>query len=233
MRRNNKVKRNKKNKRNGRRTFHKESVNDREIVYARGPNPFPSRYQTSLRFQSNSIIKNAAATFANSVFWPTYLYDVDPLVASTAIPNFTELAAIYRYYRLIGYSCTVDFTNLDSTSAGTVYLCPLNINPGANSASFQAYLSNPRAKSCIIGISTGKGAAGPIKIAVGVDEFGGVKWTGQIDAYCGTTSGSSAPVNNMYVAVGYECTPAMGNGLVANVVLRLRCEFFEFTTPPT
>jgi len=231
--RRNKNKRSKANKRGKKRAFNVETVNDEMIVFAKGPNPLPARYQTSLKYQSNSVIRNAASVFANSVFTPTYVYDLDPLLGSTAVPYLSELAKLYRFYRLIGYSCTVDFTNLDSTSAGTVYVCPLNVNPGPNSLLYQSYLSNPRSKSAIIGISTGKGSAGPLKIAAGVDEFGGVKWTGQSDVYAAQTDGSTIPTNNMYVAIGYLCTPAMGNGLVANVTLRLRVEFFEFTTPPT
>jgi len=223
----------KKNGRQRNQNFSVQKISDEMIVSSRGPNPYPARRQCTLTFQSNSIIKNAAAQFANSVFWPTYMYDIDPLVASTAVPFFTESAAIWRYYRLLGFSCSASFVNLDSTAAGTVYVCPLNINPGPNSLAWQSLLSNPRCFSKAIGLSTGNGVTQNVRCRAGVDEFGGVKWSGQLDAYCGTTSGSSAPINNIYVAVGYACTPAMGNGLVADVVLRLRVEFFEFTTPPT
>lgn len=195
--------------------------------------PLPPRFRTTLSFQSNSLIRNAASTFANSVFWPTYLFDVDPLVGSTAIPFFTEMAGFYRYYRLVSFTCTATFANLDATTAGTVYLIPLNINPGANALTFQSMLSNNRCKTAIMGLSGGNGISKTLRIRAGVDEFGGVVWSGQTDAYSGTTSGSSAPVNNIYVAAGWSCTPAMGNGVVADVVFKFDVEFFEYTTPPT
>jgi len=201
------------------------------VLVNKNINPFPSRYRTKLTFQKNTQIFNNVA-YANVRFIPTYVYDVDPTLGSTALPFFTELAGIYRFYRLIHSRITVSASNLDAGVLGTVYVCPVNADPTQNTANFQNYLSNPRCKSKTIGFANGNGSMQKISSFLGIDEFSGVVWTGQIDAYSANTSGT-APPNNAYWNIGYLANTTIVNGIFADIKLILEIEFFELTTPGT
>lgn len=195
----------------------------------RSINYMPSRFRTRLTFQKLASINNNTFTFANIRFVPTNCYDIDPQFATTAMPGFSELGSLYRLYRAKSFRISVSFSNLDATSVNC-YICPINIDPGVNDSTAQNLLSNRRMRNVMIGPSTGMSTSKSIGTRVAIDEFGGVKWSGQIDQYCSSTSGS-APTNNIYLAVGIETSPAMTLGVVAVVKITVDLEFFELSSP--
>jgi len=175
-------------------------------------------------------VNNTTFTFANVRFEPTFCYDIDPAVGSTAMPGFTELGALYRFYRMVSCEADVGFSNIDTATVATVYICPTNIDPGANTTTAQNLLSNRRSVQRTIGPLNGNGIANHLKSVFGIEDFGGVKWTGQLDQYCGSTAGT-APSNNIFLAVGAFTTPSMTTGILADVRLTIEVEFFELATP--
>jgi hypothetical protein len=195
--------------------------------------PIPPRAYTRLHFWSPKTINNAAAIYANVRFIPTYAYDVDPALGSTAMPFFAELGTLYRYYRVTSSKISVHFAQVsaDATATNTC-VCPVNFDPGANTAASANYFSNPLSKKGILGYSTGNSTC-VVSNSMKTDTFAGVKWEGVIDNYCGTTTGSLVPSNNWYWFVGTYTSPAMTNGCIAFIDLSVDICFFEETSPST
>lgn len=203
-----------------------------KITMYKGPSFFFSRVGTVLCFQKLAIINNPTFTFANIRFEPTFAYDVDPTAGSTALPGFTELGLLYRFYRVQWFKLTVKFSNLDAGTTCTTFVCPSNTDPGANTSSIQNLVSNPRCRDDQIGGQNGNGLSKKIVINVGTDEFGGVVYTGQIDNYVGSSAGT-APTNNIFGVVGILTTPAMTSGVSVDVRLKIGIQFLELSNPVT
>jgi hypothetical protein len=60
----------------------------------------PTKIRTKLRYIDQTIINNAGLPSASLRYIANGLYDVDPRLASAAIPGFAELMAIYQNYRV-------------------------------------------------------------------------------------------------------------------------------------
>jgi hypothetical protein len=201
------------------------------LMVNRSINYMPSRFRTVLAFTKFYNMNFATNNFANTRFEPTNAYDVDPTLGSTAVPGFTELAGCYRFYRVKQFRVKCSFSNNDTTTSAVCYVCPVNTDPGVNTTTYQQLLSNRRSVQKIVGPSTGNGIVNNITTDVSVDDYGGVKWTGQLDAYCASTS--SSPTNNIWVAVGIESSAALTNGMAVNFNLIIEIEFFELNDPAT
>jgi len=186
----------------------------------------PSRLRTTLRF-SKQLNMLSTTGWANIRFQPTYAYDVDPVGASTAMPGFTELAVLYRLYRVVSSRIRVIFSNLDSL-AGEVVICPVNFDPGANTGSYQNYLSSRSARTTAIGTANGNGAA-VLNHSFTVAKFAGAPVIGAVDYYVG--SGSTAPGNNVWWLVGAFMSNTMVSGVFVAVNIDITLDFFELNSP--
>jgi hypothetical protein len=196
----------------------------------RSVNYMPDRFRTVLRFQKTGLIQNVGNTSGNVRFTPTFAYDVDPVIGSTAMPGFTELAGIYRQYRVDGFRYKVSFSN-NEAFAMTALTCPVNFDPGANTANFQNYLSNRRSKSKILGPLTGNGVT-TMSGRVTVAEFAGLPDIRADDNTVGAVTGGS-PNNNIWFYVGAYSPTNQVNGVSYDFVIDIDLEFFELATPAT
>lgn len=234
MSRNNRPNRKNYNRSNKRLPYNQRRPRARSAVVSYIPGPMAVRRDAApvLRFQKSGILLNAGITFANVRFEPTYAYDVDPVSGSTAMPYFTEYAAMYRFYRVIWFRVSVTFSNLDSTTSGTAYICPSNTDPGANSSTAQNLLSNRMGKSVVFGPSTGNGTTRTLSKKITVDKFGGVRYTRTIDNYFGSVTGT-APLNNIFFALGAYTSVGMTSGVYYDCTIDICLDFVEVQTPST
>lgn len=191
---------------------------------------FP-RLRANLRFHKWININSAGVQAANVRFSPTFAYDVDPTVASTSMPGFTEYGSMYRLYRVNKATLSCEFANTEAFTV-TCYSCPVNQDPGANynSTNAQTYLSQRNSKSACVGPLTGNGIA-TIKDSQSTAEFGGARNLQVIDNYCGSTSGGVVPSNNWWWTVGILSLNNFITGVNANVVIDVEVEFFELLSP--
>jgi len=224
-------KRNNNRYRKHRKRGRRANANSVQLQRNSGPNFMPARFETTLSFCKLTSVANNGFGFANARFTPTAAYDVDPLIASTAVPGFTELAGMYRFYRVKAFSVEATFVNLDSATAALVYISLSNVDPGANSTVAQEYISNRRARVDIVGNSSGNSKSRMLKIDSSIANFGGVIWTGQLDTY--SSSVTSTPTNNIFFVVGCQTTSAMTMGVAAMIYIDLSIEFFELASPAT
>jgi hypothetical protein len=193
--------------------------------------PIPPRAYTKLHWWSQKSLVNGAAVFANYRLEPTYAYDIDPVLGSTAMPFFSEMATLYRFYRVIESRITVRFANQADAIVFNACVCPTNSDPGANTASYSTYQSNPLARKGIIGTYNGDSTC-TVTNSARTDMFAGAKWEGVADAYCARTDGTGgAPTNNWFWYVGVAAEPAMVGGVWSFVDLDLDICFFEETSP--
>jgi len=189
----------------------------------------PRRLRCSLRYTVSGVVNNAGAIFANRRYIPTTVYDVDPLLGNTAVPGLAEYGGIYRLYRTRASQIKVSFSNLE-TFPVTTYICPVNTDPGANTANYANYLSNRLSMSQTIGPLTGNGVCTMRKSAT-TAAFAGVPDTQQLDTYCGSSNGGTIPTNNWYWIVGIFSSNTMSAGVNINAVIDMEVEFFELLSP--
>jgi hypothetical protein len=168
--------------------------------------------------------------YASRRYIPTYVYDVDPSLGNTAVPGLAEYGAIYRLYRVRGSQISAAFSNKE-TFPVTCYICPVNTDPGLNTANFSYYLSNRLSKQRNVGPLSGNGVTVLID-AQTTGDFAGVPDTQQLDTYCGSTNGGTAPTNNWYWQVGVLTDgTVLSAGVFINVTVDMDVEFFELLNP--
>jgi len=189
----------------------------------------PPRILVETRFEKQIDMNNLGATFANIRLEPTFAYDVDPVVGSTAMPYFTEWGGIYRFYRVIYSKLHVEFASADSNPV-TCAICPVNFDPTANTVNYQNYFSNPNSKEVSLGLAQGQGAKA-LTMSRTTDHFAGSKWTGTSDSYSALSAGASPPSNNWYWFIGARNLSNFVNGVFVAAVMDVHIVFFEQTSP--
>ncbi len=189
----------------------------------------PPRLRTRLRFNAHLTLNNAGQVYSNNRYMPTYAYDIDPTLGSTAMPGFSELGALYRQYRVNAFTFKATFSNNEAFPV-IVYALALNGDPGANATNYQNFLSNRECKKKTIGPLTGMGTA-TLRGRETVSSFAGMANTLGDDNTCGPTSGSSAPNQNIWFAMGIVGSSNLVNGVYVEVDLDIDIEFFELSTP--
>jgi len=213
----------------GKKKKGKRRDNGSHAALMRGALPLPARLYVRTRFNTTIQLNNTGIAYASRRYVPTYCYDVDPTVGSTAMPFFTEVMTLYRYYRTIKSKITCHFGNADGTNT-TIYICPVNFDPTANTANYQNYLSNPNSKSAILGLSTGSDTK-TLTHSATTDGFAGSKWLGDQDFFSGT--GTTSPANNWYWQVGLYNPVNLTNGVVINITIDITFCAFEESSPST
>jgi len=200
------------------------------VMVVKSLNFMPDRLRTVLSFNGNGNLNNGGFTYANSRLIPTYAYDVDPVLASTSLPGFAEMQTIYRSYRVNWFRQVCAFSNEEAFPI-LVYMCPLNVDPGADTTLFQQLLSNKRCVKTLLGPLTGNGISTLDTGRVGVDEFGGTAMTLADDKTAAQTT--SAPQNNLYIATGVitNGVNTLANGCFVTTDLYIEIDFFELLTP--
>jgi len=188
----------------------------------------PSRLRATLRFNTFTVVNNATHQWANVRYNPAFAYDVDPLIGSTAAPGFTEWAAIYRFYRVIGSKINVAFSNLETFPVEAI-ICPLNYDPTANVSPGVFIYASLLSKKTALGPLTGNGVA-TLTHSMTTEHIGGTKWLGVNDDYCAPTTGG-APNKSWFWFVGTFGTSNGVNGVACSIDVDMTIEFFEVTSP--
>jgi hypothetical protein len=197
--------------------------------------PIPPRMTTTLTYSSIVNITNVLATAANVRYDPSFCYDVDPILGSTAMPFFSELAGLYRYYRCLSARIVVEAVNRE-TFPSVLYVTPVNFDPGANYSAVTAanYLSNPLARSTPLSPITGN-SRGTIRNYFRISDFSGSKWTGDVDLYSARADGTGgSPVNTAWFTVGIRSDGGLygaNGGVFCNITIHIEICFFEETSP--
>lgn len=218
----------------------KRQRNNKEVItfgrHWRGQ-MFPPRLRVVSDYTMVKQQSNNGQSYYNSRLIPTFLYDIDPALGSTAMPYFTELAGIYRRYRLVKCSVQFKFANRE-TFPVLVYVVPNNTDPGNNVATGQdAFYSNPRAKKMVVPGSAGNNV-GKLGLTFTVAEFAGSVNVNLDDVYSARMDGTGgSPVQALTVVFGVISTGAdlltTTGGLTMSLDLKLEWDAFEILLPAT
>jgi len=208
------------------------TVSQRNHSLMSGRLPIPPRLTVKTRFQNTQKQLFAGSIFMNQRWIPTFCYDIDPNIGSTAMPFFSEIMTLYRFYRTLKSKISVHFGSLEGGFNVNAWICPCNFDPTTNVASYQKFLSNPLCKTAILGSALGESTK-TITHHATTDGFAGSRWNGMSDAYTALGSGG-APSNNWWWAVGLVTDNAAGfaNGVSTYITIDVTFVAFEEGTPP-
>jgi len=188
----------------------------------------PPRFETHIRFSKQVNMLNAGMAYSNIRFSMSNAYDFDPLLGSTSAPGFTEMATLYRRYRVNSGKLTVMAAN-NETFGGMIYVTPVNADPGANTATYQAYVSNPLTRKRPIGAVSGNSTA-TLHLKASPTMFGGSANVEIDDSYSALVN--AGPTNQIWFMIGfYNITGAQASGVSLSVDLDVDIDFYELQTP--
>jgi len=89
---------------------------------------FPDRARLPLKFEYNRTLIGGPSVAENwnlnNAFLPL------PTGSSGTTPGFADWASIYDFYRVLSYSYTIDFSNMEPMSPVSVFVLNVNDNPG-------------------------------------------------------------------------------------------------------
>ncbi len=126
----------------------------------------PDELDVRLQFRKYGVLTNGAAPIASMEFTPNGAYDVDPTIGSTETYGFDEYAALYSYYRVVGYSYDIV---LNSNFAYPIMAYVLNTNTTLPGTNYALYSTNPYCHSHLLapisGAPTQKRFRGYVKVS--------------------------------------------------------------------
>jgi hypothetical protein len=118
----------------------------------------PEQLIVDLHYYTTYNITNVGVGYASIRFRPNNVFDVDPVLGSTATPGFSEMAALYTTYRVIGYQATVDFCNAEAFAVHAFCIPWSNLQtaPAANDATTPSLIMNQLQRSRVISAKGGQ-----------------------------------------------------------------------------
>jgi len=186
---------------------------------------FPDRYRTRLRFCKGTFISLSSVAFGSVRFRPSSAYDVDPTIASAAIPGYQELANVYASYRVLSSSIKVEAANPSNAVMPKITVAPTNQDPGVSpTANYVNALSQqPYARYQNIGLVGSPRAI--VKNKMTTERIFGSKAALFDDAFASVTN--SVPVNNWWWVIGVNAASVIALNIYIDVEIDIWVEFFN------
>lgn len=161
---------------------------------------FPDRQLIRLTYNGFGLLTiTTPNTYASKRYRPSGVYDVDPLLASTTVIGFNELAAIYANYRVVASKLNVK-VSCSTDQPATLVALPLNADPGGSPslAVVNSWYNNAYSKTDLIG------AKGSPKAVVSCEMSSNKIFGSMMTAFDRDFQSAvgTVPVNNWYWAIG-------------------------------
>lgn len=192
----------------------------------KSPRPvMPSTYRTCMKYIVQDVVANVGGTAA-SIRFRSEAYDVDPALASTAMPGFAELALIYARYRCLGMRYKFSAANQEAFSL-TVLHGFSNSSIASGSLSI-GYAGNPNFACSILGPATGQNR-GIFEQSKTIVEIAGTNQPLFDDLYTGSTASATlATAGTTYVNFGVITPQVMtALGVLVTVEITLDLQFYR------
>lgn len=188
----------------------------------------PDRLVTRLSYRGLANFTIAAAGTAFSRRWtPTSVYDVDPLLGSTATVGFSELSAFYGSYRCYKSKLVARFCNTSSTTPMLGVIIPLNNDPGATPAlgTIQEWQNNPYSKDKLIPVAGGPSIT--LSQNMSTEKIYGSKMVYFDDNFSSPTN--AVPLNNWWwaIAVIAASPVASAQTCMLEICIEMDIEFYD------
>lgn len=192
-------------------------------VYKSPRTIMPPEFDTTLHYMVSNVIDNNGVAQAGA-YWTTSAYDVDPLLGSTAMPGFAELAAFYYKFRTLAIGYEHHACNMEAFPVEVVHGMS-NTHVNANSLSI-AYGANPFFRLGTLGPLTGQ-CRGTFKRGLTqLIQIVGTATPLFDDTYTGATTSSSS-MNLCYAHLGFIAPSSFTTaGVLVQTKISLRVRFF-------
>lgn len=179
----------------------------------------PPRIVTTLKYIVNRNLVNIAGTTASMQMNANGLYDVDPALASTAVPGFVEFGAFYQRYKVLKCISKCTFINRETF--------PVVINLGFEALAFAAngktisYYEMHNQKTQLVPASqTARGITLSMAKSA-IEVVGDAVTTGSLNF---TGSPLANPLALWYTSISAS-TALIGAGFAAGIAIRWELEF--------
>lgn len=185
----------------------------------------PPEYDTRLKYIVQDIVTNVGGVAA-SIRFRTDAYDVDPALASTAMPGFVEFAAFYARFRTLGMSYKFSCANQEAFSVTMIHgFSNSSIASGSLSIT---YAGNPLMRSTIVGPLTGINTK-ILRQSATVVKIAGTEQPLFDDLYTGsTTSATLATAGTVWCNCGVISPVVMtAAGVLVTVEVTLHLRFYR------
>jgi hypothetical protein len=178
-----------------------------------------------LKYIVQDIVTNVGGVLA-SIRFRTEAYDVDPALASTAMPGFAELALLYARFRTMGMSYKFSVANQEAFSLSVIH--GFSNSSIASGALVLAYAGNPLFKTAILGPLTGQNR-GQFSQRRTVREISGTDQSLFDDLYTGSTASATlATAGTAWCYFGILSPVALtAAGVLVTVEVTLDIEFYR------
>lgn len=147
----------------------------------------PPEYDTVLRYTVQDVVTNAGGVRA-SIRFGTNAYDVDPTLASTAMPGFAEFAQFYARFRTLAIKYKFSAANQEAFNITVIHGFS-NSAIASGSVNIE-YAGNPLMKTAILGPLTGQNR-GTFTQKATVAKITGTQQPLFDDLYTGSTTSST------------------------------------------
>lgn len=175
----------------------------------------PDELDVKLMYRKIGQLRDAGVNLGVVELKPNDAYDVDPVLGSTETYGFDEYAAIYSYYRVIGYQYQVTVSN--NTGIGTdspimMYVTNTNTRVSSSGTRWDLYSTNPYCQSKLLALPYAAGSTHTFRGTHNVAKILGSKVVETDDSYRALTTGS--PTDVVWLGLAIE-NPTAGLGINA------------------
>lgn len=196
------------------------------LTMYRSPRPvMPVEFDTKLKYIVQDVVTNVGGVAA-SIKFRTEAYDVDPALASTAMPGFVEFAGFYARFRTLAMRYKFSAANQEAF--------PLTVIHGFSNSSIASgsltipFAGNPLFHTSILGPATGQ-CRGIYSQKATVVKIAGTAQPLYDDLYTGsTTSATMATAGTCYCNFGIISNAALtALGVLVTVEVELTIRFYR------
>jgi len=182
----------------------------------------PNNIRNKMRFVQQTTINNAGAAFASLTYIANGLFDVDPRLASTAIPGFTELMALYQNYRVDSVKMKAIIMNNEAFPVTISDAFTGIIVPATNAYRPNVYGNKFSRQTAI----SAKGGVDRVELNNQVNMaalFGSSAYWGDVPQFLGTNA--SNPATPLAVCIGIDSPSPLVNGVLMQLEMEFISEF--------
>ncbi len=184
----------------------------------------PDELDVRLQFRKYGVLTNGAAPIASMQLNPNAAYDVDPTLGSTETYGFDEYAALYSYYRVVGYSYDIV---LSSNFAYPIMAYVMNTNTTLPGTNYSLYSTNPYCHSHLLAPISGAPTQKRFRGYVAVSKLTGTPSVETADSFRSTTT--AVPADLVWLTIAGEALIATDftNALSYDVKVIMDVRFFS------
>lgn len=186
----------------------------------------PAKVGVLFKYQTSGLLNNAGGFISSVGFNANGLYDVDPRVASTSVPGFTEWMGLYNRYRVLATKYKISLCSRDGITLPFLgCIAWHSVGIGVNGYTENLF-SNSLNKRFLVPINPGLAGSVYTDRKMAHDVLGDVNcYTDQ------NTSGTNAsnPLTGWYCTIAFSSISggAMVNGCFVDIEFEFETELFE------